>query len=806
MKYRFVIRSVLSVSALALCAAGTVHAQSPSVLQPRGGWSVTKMDQPSNGASAYCALARQYEKDIIFTLGRNLTDEYSLAVDFQKEQLNPDKAYKLTLSPGAGQVRAFDLMPLSPRAMVIRLGWDDSFFKALDSSRALRIGIGEVDYSFNMPDIAAGQKDLQSCVEGLKAAANPQQNAQGADEQATPDETDVLNAEAVTTSGFSARKGAMAESRTAGGTVKTAMSPPPDGMKDTGMKLGDAVPAPSVQTSPIVSRASRAAQDDSAAEIAKLRSANEKLANALEKQRAQLKESYANAPDANTLAEMEEKVRLLEKENERLSKGGAAGTITQQAEANPMPVVAGSDQVKALQQQLKDLAKQNEDLQKQLEIADKVSPTVAPTPASPGEAVQAEALKKQLDLAQSEKLALQGELEALRRKVEDERMAGAGGDEKLEKAVRRYNEAEREIQRLGSLLEQERGARQPGDEDGAKQAQRVALLEKELAKVKGEQAAITTQDKKKAEQAIKDLSAAKAQVQSLEKEKADMGIELSQVKTALASLKQDLGNESQTQQALDDARAKLAEAEKQRKVLSEQNTMYKTELDKTSAALLQAQSQIGGQGDRLAELKKAQQESREYQLKLSALEEEMKKLQATVAMQAYRPDTAAAEEKQLNGAEPAAGYEPPPLQPAAKPVQQAALFSEKDMSGLLQRAGLAPQGGVKSAGQNAYRWDAPNGMKGSAKVVSNAPGFGRLVDQHINDLKAQCKGDFAAIPSSQGTNSANFEVACVTGNGGTSSSIAFFEQQGSFIAVALETVAENMEMAMDARDKIAQVR
>jgi hypothetical protein len=85
-------------------------------------------------------------------------------------------------------------------------------------------------------------------------------------------------------------------------------------------------------------------------------------------------------------------------------------------------------------------------------------------------------------------------------------------------------------------------------------------------------------------------------------------------------------------------------------------------------------------------------------------------------------------------------------------------------------------------------------------VVQYAQGY-------INQPRARCKGDFASVPGSMGSGKATYEIACVGGNASTSSSLVFFEQKGSVAMIAHQTSADDMDVAMDARDKVAaQIR
>lgn len=719
---RSVTHALLSVSALALIATAA-HAQAPSVLQPKGGWSVTKMDASSNGAGPYCALARQYDKNIIFTLGRNLTDEYSLAVDFQKAQMDPEKAYKLTLSPGAGQQRAFNLMPLSERAMVIRLGWDESFFKALDTSRMLRVGIGDVDYSFNMPDIAAGQKDLQNCIDGLKD--NAKTAAADVPAQVASTSGDVLNAEASNAKGFSARKGAQviesAEAVPAPEVVASNVTPLP-------ASVGPVQPLPGADGDRALLK-----------QVADLRAENDRLAKAMNDQRKKLEESYQNAQDSNALAEMQEKIRLLENENKRLSTGVSAGTVTAQAAA--APAKADTAAMDDLRTQLNKAQAENAKMQADMA-----------------------ALKKQEDAATAKTAAALTPA------------AGASKDE-LEKATRRYTEAEREVQRLAKALEESR-----------------------QAPAKAIPASMTAEPKvdAKADAENKKL---KDQIAALEKQVQDKGVsgaEASKAATELANLKN-----------------RFIEAEKQRETMRQEN-------QKLAADLKKAQEEKGGQQHQIqAELTKAQQEAQAAQAaakaaqdKQNAMEGELKKLRATVALDNYRAPAQEAQAAALNATAPAAGFEPPPLQQpkiqeASLPANQAIAatgkgYNEAALKSLLSRANVDMKGGIKRMAEGVYGWKNDK-LLGRAEI-SNAGDFARKVDDYINKAKSQCQGDFAAIPASQSAGAANVEMACVGKAGSTSSSVAFFETDGSFVAVSHETTADNMELAMDARDQVARAR
>ena len=104
-------------------AALAAPALAQSLIAPSGGWQVTRMEQKTSGP--FCALTQGYKNGMIVTLGRNMTEEYSLAVDFQKNKLDPEKSYTVTLRPGPGQTRSMELMPISEVGLLGRFNLEN---------------------------------------------------------------------------------------------------------------------------------------------------------------------------------------------------------------------------------------------------------------------------------------------------------------------------------------------------------------------------------------------------------------------------------------------------------------------------------------------------------------------------------------------------------------------------------------------------------------------------------------------------------------------------------------------------------
>src|SRR5690606_21487595 len=96
----------------------------------------------------------------------------------------------------------------------------------------------------------------------------------------------------------------------------------------------------------------------------------------------------------------------------------------------------------------------------------------------------------------------------------------------------------------------------------------------------------------------------------------------------------------------------------------------------------------------------------------------------------------------------------------------------------------------------AYSWDADQ-LFGSAEQMqmSAASQFDDLVGRYLEKTKARCMGDFAAVPvlsEKSGTlRVSSYEIACVSGRGGASASLVFYNDGKRFTAIAHETGLDN---------------
>lgn len=162
-----------TTATLALLSASSffateAFAQKGVLLQPQTAWAVTNVGEDTS--DPYCAIARRFRQNLIVTMAENQRGQASVALDFRDGYFKTGKTYDVTLDPGAGEERMFQLKPISAQAFVVRLGSDEAFFRALNQTGYMRLEINSQMYNLNLADIEKGRATLNACLGNLKSA------------------------------------------------------------------------------------------------------------------------------------------------------------------------------------------------------------------------------------------------------------------------------------------------------------------------------------------------------------------------------------------------------------------------------------------------------------------------------------------------------------------------------------------------------------------------------------------------------------------------------------------------------------
>lgn len=653
-------------------------------LQPQSAWAVSKIDRADQGGNSYCTLSRKYDDNVVLSLGRNVAEEYSLAFDFQQPVFERDKSLKINLQPGPGQLRAYDMMPASERAVVIRLGWDTGFFDTLNSSQSMKVKIADKNYAFAMPEVAQGQKDLAKCMDELKTAAKG-----GA---APAPSTDVLNAEAGSTSqAFGAVKAgegkvaALPDAKIAA-AEKAQVEEQEKGVLQ---KFAESVRAQeaSVSKEDAAPKRNFANKDDGKIVVAAAETPSEKtpaprppieepvaadtgprapLTKPPVPEMAKPEGIAATAPASGFTPMPEEKQPAAKIAAEKtLPKEAVSKKVTEDkppVNAAPVDVAVNADlqkQIDVLQAEKKllqekmarleaegkrkgeseelakitALAQEVEIKNKQLEDSLRQAQTRIAETAINTETRSVKRildLESKLDAATKDNKTLAKQLESFKLQKEDGRLAVVAGDWDLEQATKRYNEAEREIRRLGQLLEQERTScnREKAEIEQMlfdpavaeqKQIQKLSQLENDLRAAQERLAAAPGA----AASAAEITAAVSAKTHALESEKAALTQQV-------ASLQKSLDEKLVAAEGASDLGKKVASLEKS---LAEKDAALKDEKAALTKQVASLQKSLDEQTSVTADASALNKKVAELEKTLSNKDAEIAREKAAMAQQ-----------------------------------------------------------------------------------------------------------------------------------------------------------------------------
>lgn len=680
-------------------ATGAAQASQTQNFKPNSAWAVSKIDGRS-GSGEYCALARRFNGDLILTFARNSRNETSLAIDFQHDVLHTDEKYNVTLKPGYGQDRMFEIQPVSGKAMVVRLGKDDAFYDAMARNAGLKIDISGQAYDFSITDLSQGQAELDGCLAALVTPA-----AGGNDAPPPPVATMPQDDIAAPPAGG-------AEKLLAAPVVAEPVPPPV-------AQAAPAVPPVMAPTVPAVSSANAAL----ATEVESLREENMRLKNAMERERRDFENRFmSQSADSSKATELNEKVRLLEIENNNLKNQlsvtqvpaspvtpdltdkiksleaeneSLRQSLTAAATAQPAPLsakpseqcsgpdlAANAQSTEALKTELAALRDENARLKTQMadqtariaaletrattaeanaaqaaQLADKgavvndmqvriaaleeenailrtkVKTQVVDAP--PGDGVitlaQLRTAEEQLKVVQADRDRLAKQIADMQDNKISSLLGTAAGDWNLEEATKRYNEAEREIRRLGGELEQERTKC-----IAEKKNIEYMLFDPKISTK--EQTARLMQLEEKAMQSDKmaqvQAEGYKSRISSLEKAVSSKDEQMSEVQQRLAAVQQQL---TVKDTAIGDAQKKIAGLEQ--KIAAGANGTADTQiqmaklqkqLDEKDAQILAMQQSLTAIQQKFASL---QQDSASKDGQLKVVQDKLAQAQAQVTQQ-----------------------------------------------------------------------------------------------------------------------------------------------------------------------------
>ncbi len=757
--------------------ANKAMAQTSMVLQPNSNWAVSKLEATQVGGTPYCALAQRFNNDLILTLARNSHDEGSVAIDFQKVALNNSQSYAVTLKPGFDQNRFFNVRPVSGKALVIRLGKDYAFHDALSRSGQLEVDISGESYNFNLPDLSEGQKKLTECLVNL---VEPAAGTSSAPITPMPPQKSYTTASS--------------DNNISSPPAKSA-PPALQAMREENMRLRNAL-----------ERERRIYEDrymhesqgsNMTAEI------NEKI-RILEMENTQLKQQLAYSPapppveplscpkpDNKISKEIKNELSLLRDDNLRLKQGIAAqkakqALLERQLTEKTASDTSGEAAKDAIMVRLRTHVRQLEEENRALKAA---SATGAIDTTSVSLA-QVRSLEEQLRYVQQDRDKLLGQIESVAQGKEGKLLNISSDNWNLEQASRRFNEAEREIRRLGRELEEQRTHCAM-----EKKNLEYMLFDPEIAK----------------EEQISKLI--QLEKQNIEFEGKVTVLELEQIEyeQKVLLLEQDIAANSNNNTPSEyTARIAMLETElEESRLAALQNTAPTAEFN----AIRQERDMLADQKNQLS-------------MEVASLESVLASIQTSTGTPASPPPPVMAEPVSLQNDNNVAYYNEQETYQYQAAAPRAAiaptatvgnLITATALKAILDQAQVPVQGPISQAEGTAedsnfvaYSWDTGTSF-GSAEQqpLGNINRFDELAHNYLENTRSRCQGDFAAVPvmaeQAGAMRVSSYEIACINAQGGASASVVFYNDGNLFTTIAHEAGLEGMDGAMDIRDRLVNL-
>jgi hypothetical protein len=849
MRIRHLLLSSVVFGGIAVMSASSFAQTAPAVVyKPQGEWAVTRVAAKGPGKDPYCTMARRFGDNTILTFARNGKDETSLAMDFQPNTLAKGQSYYVTLSAGADEKRAFDVTPVSDKAMVIRLGQDAKFHDALNRAGSLNVDVAGLQFKFELPDMEKGHQDLGGCVTSIvePAAGEPttQQAASAPVPAVTPEA--IISAPAKAASvGNPAPTLSEAESlREENMRLKNALERERREYEDRFMKES----AGSSQVSEVMEK------------LKLLEKENSDLKYQLADARSMQPKSKAEAPAvvaapavcAPTVSgekdpAVQAELSLLREENTRLKADLAAqktAMVELEMKASQAAEAAQGDSKKwatdtatisRLQSRVDELSAQNTKLQSDLTAAQaSASASAAASVKDDGSITlsQLRSVEAQLRSVENERDTLRLQIDKMGEGGEDKLLKLSGSDWNLEQATRRYNEAEREIRRLGTQLEQARTKC-----TAEKKEIEYMLFDPEIA---------TKEQISKLMTLEQELTTAKAE---LARKDTDAGGKLDEYQQKIASLEGELQTAKQGTVDAETLKAQITQAQADKKQLEQRVA----QLEQGSVGGSASVNENLALKDRIAILE-GEKSALEQKLASSihpaagtptapiqqqvvaAVSTQSPVVESVAPVPAEHVASADARMPGSVSTEPLdndvyggpVALSPKSVTPSSGFVstQQAvvaavpsaapavSLITADALAGQLRQAGLNLTSGIKkiekASGPSsvAYSWDM-GGLFGSAEQapMQNPEQFKTLISKYLDKTKSRCAGDFAASPvpveKSGSVLIESYEIACIGADGnGATAALAFYGRNGVFTTVAHEASMDSMDLAMDARDRV----
>lgn len=174
-------------------------------VRPLADWRIGQVKAPTADLPGYCASVNQFEKGIVLALAQNQEGHLSLAIDFARPRFKVGQVQSVSLKHGDGYTVQAKGLAVNNKSLVIQLGQDPVFLRAMAQEGHLMLGLSDVDMKVSLMTFENSLRKLDDCVNNLPAQPRAIQEAQAApapalladkDEDSIPASAEVTSATA----------------------------------------------------------------------------------------------------------------------------------------------------------------------------------------------------------------------------------------------------------------------------------------------------------------------------------------------------------------------------------------------------------------------------------------------------------------------------------------------------------------------------------------------------------------------------------------------------------------------------------
>jgi len=135
------------------------------LLKSHGKWNVGIVK--AQGA-LYCVMTNKFDGEVTLAFARNREGYGSVAVGFRGSFFKPKSEYEVVLQADDAKARKFAGRANDGHSVIVQIGMDDGFYLSLKGDGNLRVGLPEMDMTFDLREFSTSYISLLDCAGKLR--------------------------------------------------------------------------------------------------------------------------------------------------------------------------------------------------------------------------------------------------------------------------------------------------------------------------------------------------------------------------------------------------------------------------------------------------------------------------------------------------------------------------------------------------------------------------------------------------------------------------------------------------------------